>query len=393
MLILELLSITIKHQAWLHLILVRAGTKMQLSYFFFLNFPKLRFMKILPFLSCLILFLALACTPEDQQHAVKKASTNSAESNRAEYTIVIHGGAGSMQKKFTTPAQEQAITKILNEALDKGETILKKGGSAMDAVEQTIMLMENSPHFNAGKGAVLTYDGTNELDASFMNGKTLQAGAVGGVTIVKNPIRAARAVLEQSPHVLLTGAGADTYAKEVGLEIVENSYFFTEKSKKALDRVKAEERKTGSYFKENPDAKYGTVGCVALDKKGNLAAGTSTGGMTNKRYNRIGDSPIIGAGTYANNNTCAVSCTGHGEFFIRYAVAYDMSALMEYKGLGVQEAANHIINEKLKAVDGAGGLIAVDKNGNVAMPFNTPGMYRGYSKPGERVVKVYGEGE
>lgn len=351
-------------------------------------------MKILPFLTCFILFLALACTPGDQQNDVKKASASSAEeTNRAEYTIVIHGGAGSMKKKFTTPEKEQALNKILNEALDKGEAILKNGGTAMDAVEQTIILMENSPHFNAGKGAVLTHAGTNELDASFMDGKTLEAGAVGGVSIVKNPIRAARAVLEQSPHVLLTGAGADTYAKEVGLEIVENSYFFTESSKKALDRVKAEEQKTGSYFKENPDAKYGTVGCVALDKNGNLAAGTSTGGMTNKRYNRIGDSPIIGAGTYANNNTCAVSCTGHGEFFIRYAVAYDMSALMDYKGISVQDAAHHIINEKLKAVDGAGGLIAVDKNGNVAMPFNTPGMYRGYAKPGERVVKVYGEEE
>ena len=338
-----------------------------------------------------LLFL-VACGPNPTSGEVKEANATPASNEKADYTIVIHGGAGSMTKKHTSPEKERAINKILNEALDKGESILKNGGSAMDAVEQTIMVMENSPYFNAGKGAVLTYNGSNELDASFMDGSNLKAGAVGGVTIIKNPIRAARAVMEQSPHVLLSGEGANTFAKEQGLEVVDPSYFLTESSKKELKRIKEEQQKTGSIEEsKNQDYKYGTVGCVALDKNGNLAAGTSTGGMSNKRWNRIGDSPIIGAGTYAKNSTCAVSCTGHGEFFIRYAVAYDMSALMEYKGLSVEEAGNHIINEKLKDVNGAGGLIAVDKNGNVVMPFNTPGMYRGYSKPGERVVEVYGE--
>ncbi len=305
------------------------------------------------------------------------------------YTLVIHGGAGTILKKNMTPEREAAIRTVMNAAMDIGEQILKEGGSASDAVEQTIIALENSPYFNAGKGAVFTHAGKNELDASFMEGRSQHAGAVGGVTNVKNPIRAARAVMEKSEHVLLTGRGAEQFAKEQGLEIVDPDYFFTKSRWESLQKVKAKEGSTGQILNPADDSKFGTVGCVALDKSGNLAAGTSTGGMTNKRYNRLGDSPIIGAGTYANNATCAVSCTGHGEFFIRYVVAYDVSALMEYKGLSLQEAANHVVLEKLVAKKGSGGLIAVDAKGHIAMPFNTPGMYRGYARAGERVVEFY----
>ena len=307
----------------------------------------------------------------------------------AEYALAIHGGAGTIKKENLSPERETAIRSALDQALVIGEEILQKGGTSMDAVEAVIMSLENSPHFNAGKGAVFTNEGINELDASFMDGKTKNAGAVGGIRTIKNPIRAARAVLEKSEHVLLTGAGADTFAQEQGLETVDPEYFFTEGRWEALQRAKA--RDMGYQFMEKPffDHKFGTVGCAALDKHGNLAAGTSTGGMTNKKYNRLGDSPIIGAGTYADNNTCAISSTGHGEFFIRYAVAHDISAMMEYGKIDFQTAADRVINEKLKAAGGGGGVIGVDKYGNVAMPFNTPGMYRGYVKPGEKVVKIY----
>ncbi|MEZ4994695.1 MAG: isoaspartyl peptidase/L-asparaginase [Saprospiraceae bacterium] len=308
-----------------------------------------------------------------------------------EYALVIHGGAGTILPENMTPETEAEYKDILNKALDAGETVLKDGGTAADAVVATIMIMENSPLFNSGKGAVFTHDGRNELDASFMEGANLNAGAVGGVTNVKNPILAARAVMENSPHVLLTGKGAEQFAAEQGLEIVDPSYFYTERRWNSLQEALKEEKESMSYNGENPDYKYGTVGCVALDQDGNIVAGTSTGGMTNKRWNRIGDSPIIGAGTYANNNTCGVSCTGHGEFFIRYAVAHDLSAMMEYKGIGIEEAADNIINDKLLKAGGSGGFVALDKYGHVAMPFNTPGMYRGYAKPGERVVKIYKE--
>ena len=221
-----------------------------------------------------------------------------------------------------------------------------------------------------------------------MDGKTQNAGAIGGVTIVKNPIKLARAVMEKSEHVRLSGEGANTFAKELGLEIVDPSYFYTQDRWESLERAKTREPGTSSIDSPS-DYKYGTVGCAALDKDGNLAAGTSTGGMTNKRYNRIGDSPIIGAGVYANNNSCAISSTGHGEYFIRYAVAYDISAMMLYKEEPFQEVADYVVKEKLKNNGGSGGVIGVDKYGNVAMPFNTAGMYRGYAKPGERVVQIY----
>lgn len=258
----------------------------------------------------------------------------------------------------------------------------------MDAIVKTINSLEDSPHFNAGKGAVFTHAETNELDASIMDGKTQNAGAVGGVKTIKNPINLARAVMDNSPHVMLSGKGAETFAEEQGIEKVDPSYFFTQDRFDSLQKIKKKNKQTGA-LEDYPDWKFGTVGAAALDKNGNLAAGTSTGGMTNKRWGRIGDSPIIGAGTYANNATCAISSTGHGEYFIRYAVAYDISAMTAYTDKSFQEAADYVINDKLKTAGGSGGIIGVDKHGNVAMPFNTEGMYRGYIKPGERLIKIY----
>jgi beta-aspartyl-peptidase (threonine type) len=270
-----------------------------------------------------------------------------------------------------------------------GEKILSDGGTSLEAVERTIVYLEDCPLFNAGKGAVFTHEGRNELDASVMDGSSQMAGAVGGVSIVKNPIRAAIAVMKNSPHVLLTGSGADRFAIEQGLDTVPNSYFFTQKRYDALQKILEKEKQKTGMVTEPADSKFGTVGCVALDKNGHLAAGTSTGGMTNKRWGRMGDAPIIGAGTYADNATCAVSCTGHGEFFIRYAVAHDVSARMAYLGEDLATAADFVVNKKLAEKKGEGGLIAVDARGNVAMPFNSEGMYRAFAKPGQREVRIY----
>ncbi len=281
------------------------------------------------------------------------------------WAIVIHGGAGTITRARMTPEADSAYRNMLQSVIDSGAAVLSAGGSALDAVERAIRMMEDSPLFNAGKGAVFTHEGRNELDASVMDGSSLAAGAVAGVTDIRNPITAARAVMEQSPHVMLTGEGASEFAAEKGLEIVDPSYFREESRYRELQRALEKE-------------KHGTVGCVALDMNGDLAAGTSTGGMTNKRYNRVGDAPVIGAGTYANNATCAVSATGHGEFFIRYTVAHDISALMEYKGLTLDEAAREVIKVKLVKAGGTGGIVSVDRKGNVSMPFNTEGMYRGY---------------
>jgi len=346
-------------------------------------------------------------------------------------TLVIHGGAGTITRANMSPEREKAYREGLDLALQKGYEVLKKGGTSVQAVEAAIHVMEDSPLFNAGKGAVFTNEGKNELDAAIMEGKTLKAGAVAGVTTIKNPISAAIAVMDQSVHVMMAGKGAEQFAKEKGLEIVDPSYFYTETRHKALERAKAQEKTeldhnakeenggkgerggkaNGPFVPSSPSSikkepktgyhsvddliftegkKFGTVGCVALDKYGNLAAGTSTGGMTNKRYGRIGDAPIIGAGTYANNATCAVSATGHGEYFIRSVVAHDISALMEYKGLSLKDAANEVVMKKLVEIGGEGGIIAVDRNGNVAMPFNSEGMYRGYIKSdGKREILIY----
>jgi len=290
----------------------------------------------------------------------------SVQSHRSDWAIAVHGGAGVITREKLTPDKEALYRAAMQQALDTGSAVLARGGSSLDAVEKTIRILEDCPLFNAGKGAVFTHEGRNELDASIMDGSNLAAGAVTCVTDIKNPISAARRVMTASPHVLLSGQGASEFAREQGLEIVDPSYFYTEERyqqlREALDKDK-----------------HGTVGCVALDKSGNLAAGTSTGGMTDKRYNRIGDTPIIGAGTYANNNTCAVSSTGHGEFFIRYTVAHDISALMEYKGLSLDSAARLVVKEKLVKAGGSGGVICVDKNGNISMPFNSEGMFRGYA--------------
>jgi beta-aspartyl-peptidase (threonine type) len=301
-----------------------------------------------------------------------------------EYVLVIHGGAGVITRNSMDSLTEKSYREALDSVLTIGEKILASGGKSLDAVEAVVSWMEDNPLFNAGKGAVFTYDGKNEMDASIMNGVDLSAGAVSGVRHIRNPIKLARMVMEKSPHVMLFGEGAEEFAKLNGVELVDTSYFFTQKRwdahLKGLEEMKA-----------TADEKHGTVGAVAIDKYGNLAAATSTGGMTNKRWNRIGDSPVIGAGTYANNATCAVSSTGHGEFFIRYAVAHDISSMMEYKGVSLKEAANHVIMEKLALVGGEGGVIAVDHLGNFTMTFNSEGMYRGYVKPGKRYVGIYGD--
>lgn len=318
-----------------------------------------------------------------------KESSSANEAKTAEYALVIHGGTGTILKKDMSEEREIAYRQALNEALDIGEGMLKAGSESIDVVEKVIHYMEDSPLFNAGKGAVFSHEGKNELDASIMRGSDMNAGAVGGVSNVRYPISAARAVMERSEHVLLTGIGAEKFAELQGLEIVDPSYFYTERRWNSLQRILESEKTKLAASTDPDDKKNGTVGCVALDKNENIVAGTSSGGMTNKRFNRFGDVPIIGAGTYADNSTCGVSCTGHGEYFIRYAVAHDVSARIKYLGQALPEAANDVVNKTLKNNGGSGGLIAVDKYGNVAMPFNSRGMYRGYAKPGERYVGIY----
>ncbi len=331
---------------------------------------------------------------------------HSAAQKRDRFKLVIHGGAGTILKSNMTPEREAAYRAALTQALQTGHAVLKNGGSSLDAIEATIKVLEDSPLFNAGKGAVFTSEGTNELDAAIMDGATLKAGAIAGVKRIKNPISLARLVMGKSPHVMMVGEGAEIFARQNGIEWVDPKYFYTEERWKQLEEAKRKEkqqndpaakpdaakpdRKTSSLISD--DKKFGTVGAVALDKNGNLAAGTSTGGMTNKKFGRIGDAPIIGAGTYANNRTCAVSATGHGEFFIRSVVAHDISALMEYRGLSLKEAADLVVMNKLVKMGGEGGIIAIDKDGNIAMPFNSAGMYRGYvDADGKVVVEIYKE--
>jgi len=324
--------------------------------------------KLIVFLLVLVLFF-----PRVNAQEIKR--------NNPGYVLVIHGGAGTILKENMTPEKEKAYREKLNEALEAGEHVLKTGGSSLDAVTQAILVMENSPLFNAGKGAVFTAEGKNEMDASIMDGRNLDAGAVASVRHIKNPILAARVVMEKTPHVLIIGEGAEKVAAENGLEIVDTSYFFTQNRWDSYLKVKK---------KMEEAEKHGTVGAVALDKHGNLAAATSTGGMTYKMKGRVGDSPIIGAGTYADNNTCAVSATGHGEYFMRYVVTYDITALMKYKGYTLQQAADEVIMHKLKDIGGDGGIIAVDKDGNIAMTFNTAGMFRGYvNSVGKKNILMY----
>jgi L-asparaginase / beta-aspartyl-peptidase len=299
------------------------------------------------------------------------------------HAIVIHGGAGVMSEKSMTPAMQSDYIAVLSKALRVGDSILVAGGTAMDAVVKTIMVMEDSPLFNAGKGAVFTHDGTVELDASVMDGKTLGAGAVAGIKDIKNPISLARAVMDKSEHVFLTGNGASQFAVEQGFKLVPNNYFYTDKRAQQLRELIKKEREAGI------NDKHGTVGCVALDNDGNIAAGTSTGGMTNKKYGRIGYSPIIGAGTYANNATGGFSCTGHGEYYIRLGFSRDISALMEYRQLSIQQACRAEI-QKLTELGGTGGVIGMDKSGNIAMEFNTSGMFRGYiDANGKKEIAIF----
>jgi beta-aspartyl-peptidase (threonine type) len=297
----------------------------------------------------------------------------------SQYAIAIHGGAGTILRSAMTSEKELAYQKALEDAILAGEVILKKGGSALNAVEIAIRSLEDDPLFNAGKGSVFTDDGKNEMDASIMTGKDLMAGAVAGVRNIKNPISLARMVMERSEHVFMSGSGAVEFAKKNNLEFMPDAYFFSEARFEQLKKAK----ETDSIVMDHTDEKkFGTVGAVALDSLGNLAAGTSTGGMTNKKHGRVGDTPIIGAGTYANNKTCAISCTGHGEFFIRVVVAYDISCLMEYKGMSLKEACDKVVKDKLVKIGGEGGLIALDANGNIELPFNSQGMYRAAKRSG-----------
>lgn len=317
------------------------------------------------------------------------ASAIVAQEAKKKTMLVIHGGAGTITRRSMTPEAEKQYRATLEQALRTGHAILAKGGSSLDAVEATIRVMEDSPLFNAGKGAVFTHDGKNEMDAAIMDGRTKAAGSVAGVTIIRNPITAARAVMEKSEHVMMVGRGAELFATQQGLEIVDPSYFWTEHRWKALQNELMSD-KPRAVLDFPDEKKFGTVGAVALDQDGNLAAGTSTGGMTNKMYGRVGDAPIIGAGTYAENESCAVSGTGHGEFFIRWTVAHDIAALVKYRGMSVQQAGDEVIRKKLEPVKAEGGAIILDRNGNFATPFNSEGMYRGHiGTDGVPVVEIY----
>lgn len=316
--------------------------------------------------------------------------------------IAIHGGAGAMSRAAMSPEKEQEYLAALNEILTAGQAVLAAGGSALDAVTEAVRRLEDCPLFNAGHGAVFTSAGTHELDASIMDGATLRSGAIANVQHIRNPIFAARKVMENSKHVFFVGEGAESFAKAEGLEMVDPSYFSTDARREQLLRVQRESPDAavldhdgqamvarGQPAPADPldaDKKFGTVGAVAVDAQGNVAAATSTGGITNKQVGRVGDAPMIGAGTYASNRTCAVSTTGTGEMFIRMVAAYDVAAQMEYAGVSLEVAADRVVHEKLPTIDGKGGLIAVDAKGNVTLPFNTEGMYRGYARVGETPV-------
>ncbi len=334
---------------------------------------------------------------EEQQtpaHAVTGARpVDQRKMQNEKFGLVIHGGAGTIERSNMTPEKEREYRAGLERALTAGYDVLKNGGSSLDATEAAVRVLEDDPHFNAGRGSVFTSAGTNEMDAAIMDGKTLAAGAVAALKHVKNPISLARLVMEKSGHVMMDGEGAEGFARENGIKLVDQKYFFTQERWDALQKIKAAEKdRTGGAGKAvfiTDQDRHGTVGAVALDKNGNLAAATSTGGTTNKRPGRVGDTPVIGAGTYANNATCAVSATGDGEYFIRASVGHDISALMEYRGMSLKDAAQVALDNVAK-LGGTGGLIAIDREGNMALPFNTSGMYRGYVDPnGKFVVEIY----
>lgn len=320
-----------------------------------------------------------------------------AEEGSPPIAIAVHGGAGTILRENMTPEIEAEYHAALNAALDAGHAVLEKGGDSLDAVMAAVRIMEDSPLFNAGKGAVFNCAGENEMDAAIMSGADLKAGAVAGVRNIRNPIELARLVMDRSPHVLLTGKGAETFGAFHDIRTEPAEYFGTERRMQQLKDLQQREKMDGcgrghaALAGDDPLA-FGTVGAVALDRNGNLAAATSTGGMTNKRFGRVGDVPVIGAGTYADNDTAAISATGHGEYFIRAVAAHDIAARMAYRDVSLQEAADAVIHEKLKRMGGGGGVIAVDAKGNIVLEFNTSGMYRGYiNAHGERGTAIYHE--
>ena len=302
------------------------------------------------------------------------------------FTIAVHGGAGTIVRSAMSSEKEKRYIDALESAVNRGYEILKNGGTSLDAVVNAVMELEDTPLFNAGKGSVFNHEGKHEMDASIMEGKNLGAGAAAGVKNVRNPIVLARAIMDHSEHVMMFGDGAEEYARKMNLAFEDDRYFFDQYRYDQWKEVSGTEKTR----MDHSEKKFGTVGAVALDQDGNLAAATSTGGMTNKQYGRTGDSPIIGAGTYANNRTCAVSCTGHGEYFLRAVVAYDISCLMEYKGFSLKQACDLVVNDKLKKSGGEGGLIAADATGNIELPFNSEGMYRGWkTSKGVFEIKIY----
>ena len=304
-------------------------------------------------------------------------------------SIAIHGGAGTILKKVMTPENEQEYKLALQNSLDAGYQLLEDGFAAIEAIEKAVSTLEDSPLFNAGKGSVFTSEGTHEMDASIMDGKTLNAGAVSTVSGVKNPIQLSKLVMEKSDHVFLTGKGAEDFARQMNCAFRDDKYFYDELRHQQWLELKDSDKFQLDHSTQK-EQKFGTVGAVALDQHGNIAAATSTGGMTNKKYGRVGDSPMIGAGTYANNKTCAVSCTGSGEYFIRAVVAYDVSCLMEYKGMSLADACKEVVQDRLKNIGGDGGLIAIDRKGNISLEFNTEGMYRGQrNAKGLNEVSIY----
>jgi beta-aspartyl-peptidase (threonine type) len=361
--------------------------------------------KLPPVINCFFALMLFSAAPKafaDLAQEPTRSVTGSAEQapenelkmQTKKFGFVVHGGAGTIERSKMTPEREREYRVGLERALTAGYEILKRGGSSLDATEAAVRVLENNPHFNAGKGAVFTSAGTNELDAAIMDGKTLRAGAVACVKHIKNPVSLARLVMEKSGHVMMDGEGAEAFAQENGVELLpDQEYFYTQERWDALQKIKAAEKRRRGHaekaFVITDQDRHGTVGAAALDQNGNLAAATSTGGTTNKRPGRVGDSPVIGAGTYANNATCAVSATGDGEYFIRATVGHDVSALMEYRGMSLKEAAQTVL-DKVARLGGTGGLIAIDREGNITLPFNTSGMYRGYIDPnGKFVVEIY----
>ena len=338
----------------------------------------------------LLMMIMGSCTSKKQESPQQETG----------YVIALHGGSGNLRKLNLTPEEEKEFITAMDQALEAGKKALEKGATASEAVVEVIGVMEDSPLFNAGKGAVFNHDGFNELDASIMDGKTLDAGAASGLRHVKNPIRLVYKIMKDSKFVFLSGAGAEKYARKHKIELVDSTYFYSEHRWKQLQEARekdemkldhsASEKTSSLWDKLSREDKLGTVGCVVRDRKGNLAAGTSTGGLTNKDFGRIGDSPIIGSGTYANNKTCAVSCTGKGEDFIRLNVAHEISAQMMHGKKSLEDAVKEVIQEQLKSLDGRGGCIAIDCNGNVVSSFTTSGMYRGWLKEkGVKEIKIY----